>query len=169
MSTVGILLTSFKVPTGDDEDVDDIPSSLVNLSVKPGLSRGARLLEPRLCWSEVDGQSNIIKITSLQKVLHGKMDRQSIINKMNTIRVRMRSEGEPVNLSLKDETVVQMKKLLGQQNEPSPTSVTQGPSIAEQQWDGYKQLIDLLVTYFVNEILRLMLMHMSFFSSMEFR
>ena len=50
-------MTYFTVPTGDDEKVDDIPSTFVNLSIKPGLSRGARLLEPRLYWSKVDGKN----------------------------------------------------------------------------------------------------------------
>ncbi len=82
MSSVGILLTYFKVPTGG-ENVDDIPSSFVNLSIKPGLSRGARLLEPKLCWSEVGEQENeeyslsLLGIHSINTSLNGADDDQT--------------------------------------------------------------------------------------------
>ncbi len=45
------MLTYFKVP--NVEDPDEIPSALVNLTIKPGLSRGTKLLEPKLYWTEV--------------------------------------------------------------------------------------------------------------------
>lgn len=60
MSTVGILLTYFKVSTTDENtnNNNEIPSSLVNLTIKPGLSRGSRLLEPRLYWTEMTPKQN---------------------------------------------------------------------------------------------------------------
>jgi len=52
-----MLLKYFKVPSGNRDD-QDMTSSLVNLTIKPGLSRGSRLLEPRLYWSEVNNNTN---------------------------------------------------------------------------------------------------------------
>ena len=44
------MLVHIRVPTEGDEMI----SSLVNMSIKPGLSRGSRLLEPKLCWKEIN-------------------------------------------------------------------------------------------------------------------
>lgn len=49
VSNIGIMLTYFQVP----EDGQEISSRVVNLTIKPGLSRGSRLLEPKLCWVDV--------------------------------------------------------------------------------------------------------------------
>lgn len=49
VTQVGIMLEYFKV-TDNDESEDNMKSALVTISVKPGVSRGSRLLEPRLCW-----------------------------------------------------------------------------------------------------------------------
>ena len=43
------MLTYFQVP----EDGQEISSKVVNLTLKPGLSRGSRLLEPKLCWVDI--------------------------------------------------------------------------------------------------------------------
>lgn len=33
-------------------------SNVVNLTIKPGLSRGSRLLQPKLCWTDVQNPGN---------------------------------------------------------------------------------------------------------------
>ncbi len=53
------MLTHFQVP----EDGQEISSKVVNLTLKPGLSRGSRLLEPKLCW--VDIQNALDQGTSI--------------------------------------------------------------------------------------------------------
>ena len=51
-------MTYFKVPTGEEDD-NDLQSSLVNLTIKPGLSRGSRLLEPKLFWKDVKESTSL--------------------------------------------------------------------------------------------------------------
>jgi len=48
VTQVGIMLEYFKV-TGDGGNGDNMKSTLVTICVKPGVSRGSHLLEPRLC------------------------------------------------------------------------------------------------------------------------
>lgn len=50
VSQIGIMLVHIRVPQEGDEMI----STLVNMSIKPGLSRGSRLLEPKLCWKEMN-------------------------------------------------------------------------------------------------------------------
>lgn len=67
MSTDGIQLTYFKVPI-KEQDVNKIPSSLVNMTIKPGLSRGSRLLEPKLFWTEVTSTQQEVYSISLLSI-----------------------------------------------------------------------------------------------------
>jgi len=53
VTQVGIMLEYFKV-TGDGGSEDNMKSTLVTISVKPGVSRGSHLLEPRLCWKDMN-------------------------------------------------------------------------------------------------------------------
>mmetsp|Transcript_5862 Transcript_5862/g.6814 ORF Transcript_5862/g.6814 Transcript_5862/m.6814 type:complete len:511 (+) Transcript_5862:135-1667(+) len=53
VTQVGIMLEYFKV-TSDSGNADNMKSTLVTISVKPGVSRGSRLLEPRLCWKDMN-------------------------------------------------------------------------------------------------------------------
>lgn len=46
VSNIGVILTYFRVP----EDGEEMSSMVVSLTIKPGLSRGSRLLEPKLSW-----------------------------------------------------------------------------------------------------------------------
>lgn len=84
---------------------------------------------------------------------------------------RSRTEcGDLVKLSLNDETITQLKKHLGIYSEPSPTSVVKGPpAIQPTEWDGYKDLINSIVTYFITEVMKFMLIHVQFVCSMEIR
>lgn len=51
-------MTYFKVPNGENVN-SEISSSLVNMTIKPGLSRGSRLLEPKLFWKELQRPSGL--------------------------------------------------------------------------------------------------------------
>lgn len=55
------MLTFFKVP----ENGGAISSQIVNLTIQPGLSRGSRLLEPKLCWKGMNNDSDETKSISL--------------------------------------------------------------------------------------------------------
>ena len=98
-----------------------------------------------------------------------KMDHQSILQqKIYSIKSRMEARDEVVNLELKEETVTQLKKLLGILSEDSPTSITRGPLSIIHELDVHKQLLDTLVTHFVNEVLRFALLHINFIGSLQF-
>mmetsp|Transcript_7725 Transcript_7725/g.8840 ORF Transcript_7725/g.8840 Transcript_7725/m.8840 type:complete len:683 (+) Transcript_7725:379-2427(+) len=57
-STVGIWLTFFDTPTEETDNDASFDSILVNMTVKPGVSRGSRMLEPKLYWAGMDDDSS---------------------------------------------------------------------------------------------------------------
>lgn len=74
ISNIGIILTYYKV---NDKGVSS--SDTVNLTIKPGLARGSRLLEPKLCWSDIDNTTSKETIISLLEILsiHTSLDPNS--------------------------------------------------------------------------------------------
>ena len=88
---------------------------------------------------------------------------QQISDKIHFIKKR--TECGDLQLSLKEETVKQLKKLLGVDSAPSPTSVTQGSTL--EQPDEYKDLINALVTYFITKVTNFMLIHVQFVCGLE--
>jgi len=59
VTQVGIMLEYFKA-TGDGGAEDNMKSTLVTISVKPGVSRGSRVLEPRLFWKEMNSPCDTV-------------------------------------------------------------------------------------------------------------
>lgn len=95
---------------------------------------------------------------------------EAILQKVRVINRKMRGEGQFVQLSLKRETVAQIKKLLfGIHNEISPTSVARGPTTTmDNNDDAYDEMIDLAMSYFMTHVIRLTMMHMGFVNSLRF-
>lgn len=64
ISNIGIILTYYRV---NEKGVSS--SDTVTLTIKPGLARGSRLLEPKLCWSNVENATSKETIISLLEIL----------------------------------------------------------------------------------------------------
>lgn len=47
------------------EDGREMSSRVVNLTIKPGLARGSRLLEPKLCWQDLQNKRGPVTAISL--------------------------------------------------------------------------------------------------------